>query len=120
MRDATRGGLGAVLCELAAMTGLGVAIHENRIPINDSVAHVCELFGFDPLFVANEGKIVATAPREQAQQALAALHAHPCGARAAIIGALTSDHPGAVHMKTGIGGSRIIDTPAGAQLPRIC
>ncbi len=120
MRDATRGGLGTVLCELADMTSAGVEFDESATPVNDSVVHMCDLFGFDPLFVANEGKIVIAVKAPQAEAACAALRSHRYGAHAAIIGTLVADHPRQVHMRTSIGGTRIIDVPAGAQLPRIC
>jgi hydrogenase expression/formation protein HypE len=120
MRDATRGGAATVLCELAEKTGKGVTIYEKEIPVKDSVMGICEMFGFDPLFLANEGKAVIVAPASKADKVLQALQKHELGKDAAIIGELTSEFPGKVILKTITGGKRWIDMPSGAQLPRIC
>ena len=120
LRDATRGGAAAALNEIARASGVGMVLRERDIPVHPATAAACELLGMDPLHVANEGKLVAFVPRGQADAALAALRAHPLGVEAAIIGEVVADHPGVVVGRTGIGGSRVIDTQVGEQLPRIC
>ena len=120
LRDPTRGGLAAVLNEIAAASGVGFRIRELALPIRPEVAGACELLGLDPLYVANEGKLVAMVPPERAQAALAALRGHPLGRDAAIIGAAREDTHHFVEMETGFGGVRMVDWIAGEQLPRIC
>jgi hydrogenase expression/formation protein HypE len=120
LRDATRGGLSATLNEIAQQSGVGIHIDETTIPIHAPVAAACELLGLDPLHVANEGKLVAICPAEQAAAALAALRAHPLGREAAIIGRVCVDDHRFVQMQTRFGGRRIVDWLAGEQLPRIC
>jgi hydrogenase expression/formation protein HypE len=120
LRDATRGGAAAALNEIARAAKVGVVIQERAVPVHPATAAACELLGMDPLHVANEGKLVAFVPREQADAALAALRAHPLGAGAAIIGEAVEAHPGVLVGRTGIGGSRVIDVQVGEQLPRIC
>lgn len=120
LRDATRGGAAAALNEIAQAAGVGVVIDERKVPVNPATAAACELLGMDPLHVANEGKLIAFVPRDQAEAALAALRLHPLGAQAAIIGEAVEAHPGVLVGRTGIGGSRVIDTQVGEQLPRIC
>lgn len=120
LRDATRGGAAAALNEIARAAGVGVVLHERKIPVNPATSAACELLGMDPLHVANEGKLLAFVPPDQAEAALAALRAHPLGAGAAIIGDAVEAHPGVVVGRTGIGGARVIDTQVGEQLPRIC
>ncbi|MFJ6215406.1 hydrogenase expression/formation protein HypE [Streptomyces sp. NPDC092296] len=120
LRDATRGGVAAVLNEIAAASGTGVVLEERRLPVPDPVAAACALLGLDPLYVANEGRLVAFVPREQADAVLAAMHAHPQGRGAALIGECVADHPGMVVARTALGGTRIVDLPLGEQLPRIC
>jgi hydrogenase expression/formation protein HypE len=120
LRDATRGGAAAALNEIARAANVGVVIQERAIPVNPATAAACELLGMDPMHVANEGKLVAFVPRDQADAALAALRAHPLGAQAAIIGEAVEAHPGVLVGRTGIGGSRVIDVQVGEQLPRIC
>lgn len=120
LRDATRGGLSAMLNEIAQQSGVGIHIDETTIPIHAPVAAACELLGLDPLHVANEGKLVAICPAEQAAAALAALRAHPLGREAAIIGRVCVDDHRFVQMQTRFGGRRIVDWLAGEQLPRIC
>ncbi|GAA2251770.1 hydrogenase expression/formation protein HypE [Kitasatospora cystarginea] len=120
LRDPTRGGLGAALNEIAAAAGVGVVIQERAIPVPAPVASACALLGLDPLYVANEGKLVAFVPREHADAVLDAMLAHPLGARAAVIGECVADHPGMVVSRTGLGGTRVVDLPVGEQLPRIC
>jgi hydrogenase expression/formation protein HypE len=120
IRDATRGGIATVLNELALASGVAIAIDEQPLPLRDEVRGVCEILGLDPLYLANEGKIVAAVPPDQADKALAALKAHPLGKDAADIGVVTDGEAGRVTMKTGFGGSRIVDMLVGEQLPRIC
>jgi hydrogenase expression/formation protein HypE len=120
MRDATRGGLATVLCELIHGRGLGVDLAEEGIPIQEEVRGYCEMLGFDPLYVANEGKVLMVVPRVDVDKVLAAMKAHPLGSLSAVIGEVTKKHPGMVVMKTSAGGSRIVDMLSGAQLPRIC
>lgn len=120
MRDATRGGLATVLNEVAAASEVGIEIDEIRTPIREEVKGFCEILGLDPLYLANEGKIVAVAPEEQAEAALAAMRAHPLGQGASIIGQIHDGEPGRVTMQTVFGGKRIVDMLVGEQLPRIC
>ena len=120
LRDPTRGGLAAALNELAAQSGVCIEIEESTIPVNDDVRAACELLGIDPLHVANEGKMVAIIPSEQAEAALAAMKSHPLGFRAAIIGRVQEAPAGRVHLRTSLGILRILDIPAGDLLPRIC
>jgi hydrogenase expression/formation protein HypE len=120
LRDPTRGGLGTSLNEIAAASGVGVRIDEPALPVPDAVGNACGLLGLDPLYVANEGKLVAYVPPEHAEAVLAAMHSHPLGAGAARIGDCTTDHPGMVVARTAFGATRVIDLPLGEQLPRIC
>ena len=120
LRDPTRGGLAASLNEIAAAAGVGVMLDERAIPVRPAVRAACEMLGLDPLYVANEGKLVAFAPPERADALLDAMRAHPLGAEAAIIGRAVAEHPGVVAARTGIGGSRVVDMPLGVLLPRIC
>lgn len=120
LRDATRGGLAAVLNELAAASRVGMTFNETAVPVTPAVHSACEMLGLDPLHVANEGKLVAVVPPEHAEAVLAAMRAHPYGADAAIIGEVTAEHPGIVTARTGIGAQRVVDLPAGELLPRIC
>jgi hydrogenase expression/formation protein HypE len=120
IRDATRGGLATVLNEVAAACGLEVEIDEAATPIREEVKGFCEILGLDPLYLANEGKIVAVVPREQAEAALRELRRHPLGARAVAIGEVRAGEAGRVSMRTVVGGRRIVDMLVGEQLPRIC
>ncbi|MGE0118339.1 MAG: hydrogenase expression/formation protein HypE [Dongiaceae bacterium] len=120
MRDATRGGIATVLNEIAESSGVGVVIDEASTPMRDAVKGMCELLGLDPLYLANEGKIVAVVAPEDAGAALAALQAHPLGREARAIGRVVADRPGRVVMETVFGGRRIVDMLVGEQLPRIC
>ncbi|MFF3561031.1 hydrogenase expression/formation protein HypE [Streptomyces sp. NPDC002574] len=120
LRDPTRGGLAAALNEIAAASGVGVVIDERAVPVPSPVANACTVLGLDPLYAANEGKLVAFVPRAHADAVLAALRAHPLGARAAVIGECVEDHAGMVVARTGLGGTRVVDLPLGEQLPRIC
>jgi hydrogenase expression/formation protein HypE len=120
VRDPTRGGIATVLNEIAAASQIAIEIDESATPIREEVKAFCEILGLDPLYLANEGKIVAIAPPNEADAALAALSAHPLGKRAAIIGRVHSGEPGRVTMRTVFGGRRIVDMLVGEQLPRIC
>lgn len=120
MRDPTRGGLAATLNEIAQQSGVGVRLAEDAIPIKPEVVAACELFGLDPLNVANEGKLIAIAAPEVAASLVAAMRAHPLGAAAAIIGHIVSDEQRFVQMQTRFGGERIVAWLSGEQLPRIC
>jgi hydrogenase expression/formation protein HypE len=120
LRDPTRGGLAATLNEIAQQSGVGIVLDEAAIPVDPQVAAACEFLGLDPLNIANEGKLIAICPAEHADALLAALRAHPLGARAARIGEVTVDAQHFVQMKTAFGGRRMVDWLAGEQLPRIC
>jgi hydrogenase expression/formation protein HypE len=120
LRDPTRGGVASTLNEIAGQAGVGMTIHETRIPVDEEVRGACELLGFDPLYVANEGKVIAIVAREDAEPVLAAMRAHPLGTRAAVIGEVTAESPGVVTMRSSIGSTRIVDMLSGEQLPRIC
>ena len=120
LRDPTRGGLATVLNEIAEASQIALEIDEQATPIREEVKAFCEILGLDPLYLANEGKIVVIAPPDEADAALAALRAHPLGRRAAIVGRVHSGEPGRVTMRTVFGGRRIVDMLVGEQLPRIC
>ncbi|HEX2228594.1 MAG TPA: hydrogenase expression/formation protein HypE [Candidatus Binatia bacterium] len=120
MRDPTRGGLATTLNELAAASGVGFEIDEKTIPATESVRGACEILGLDPLYVANEGKLVALVAAEAAENLVGRMRQHPLGAQAAIIGEAVAQHPGIVILRTEIGGARVIDVLRGEQLPRIC
>ncbi|MCO6443056.1 MAG: hydrogenase expression/formation protein HypE [Anaerolineae bacterium] len=120
LRDPTRGGAASSLNEIAKASQIGIVLDERAIPVRPAVRAACELLGMDPLYVANEGKLIAILPREDADAALTALRAHPLGTEAAIIGQVVERHPGVVVAKTGIGGTRVVDMQIGEQLPRIC
>jgi hydrogenase expression/formation protein HypE len=120
LRDATRGGLATVLNEIAEASQVGIQIYEDRTPIRSEVKGFCEILGLDPLYLANEGKIVCVVPREDAETALAALRSHPFGIDSAIIGEVNDHRAGRVVMQTVFGGRRIVDMLVGEQLPRIC
>ena len=120
LRDPTRGGLASALNEFVKSTGLSVSLDEERIPVRPEVLGVCELLGLDPLYIANEGRCVAIVDRDQTDRALQILQAHPFGKDARRIGEVASEPAGKVILKTQIGGTRIVDTLIGDQLPRIC
>jgi hydrogenase expression/formation protein HypE len=120
LRDATRGGVATVLNEFAQAAGVAIHLDETALPIRDAVRGVCEILGLDPLYLANEGKLIAVVPREYAERALTALRNHPYGAEAAIIGEVREAPAGRVVLGTGFGGERIVDMLVGEQLPRIC
>ena len=120
MRDATRGGIATVLCELAENKKLGIDINETEIPLKDIVKGTCEIFGFDPLYLANEGKVIMVVAANEAENILETMRRHPLGKEASIVGEIVEGHPTKVLMQTEIGGRRIIDMLAGEMLPRIC
>jgi len=120
LRDPTRGGLAGTLNELARQSGVGIRIEEGKIPVQEAVQAACELLGFDPLYVANEGKLVAIVPEADAESVLAAMRHNRYGVQSVIIGEVMAEHAGRVVMSTRLGASRIIDMLAGELLPRIC
>jgi hydrogenase expression/formation protein HypE len=120
LRDPTRGGAATTLNEIAKRAGVGMMLHQPSIPVRESVQGACEVLGLDPLYVANEGKLLAIVRPEMAGAVLRSMREHPLGREAAIIGQVVADHPGMVLMKTGIGGTRVLDVMFGEQLPRIC
>ena len=120
LRDPTRGGLAAVLNEIAAQSRICIEIEEAAVPVNEDVRVACELLGIDPLHVANEGKLVVIVPPEEADAVLAAMRNHPKGQRSARIGTVRPEPAGRVHLRTGLGACRILDMPSGDLLPRIC
>ncbi len=120
MRDPTRGGVATTLNEIAVQSQVGIRLNESDLPISDGVRGACEMLGFDPLYVANEGKVLVIVPQSQADVVLSAMRDHPLGRQAAIIGEVTADHPGLVTLRTGLGGERILDMMEGELLPRIC
>lgn len=120
MRDATRGGLATVLNEFAQSANVGIRLHESVIPVKPEVAGMCELLGFDPLYLANEGKLVVVVPLDAADAVLATMRSHPTGKNSCIVGEVISQPPGLVLLKTQFGTERIVDMLVGEQLPRIC
>ncbi len=120
MRDATRGGIATVLNEFAEASGVSISIDEAALPVRDEVRGMCEILGLDPLYLANEGKLLAIVPPERADACLQAMRAHPAGRDSAIIGHVYADEASRVILKTGFGGNRIVDMLVGEQLPRIC
>lgn len=120
MRDPTRGGVASALNEIAESAHVGILIDETKIHVPEEVRGACEILGFDPLYVANEGTLIAIVAASDAEKILEAMRAHPLGAYAATIGEVVVDHPRTVVMKTRIGGSRVVDMMSGEQLPRIC
>jgi hydrogenase expression/formation protein HypE len=120
LRDPTRGGLATTLNEIARQSGVGMLLQEKALPVNPLVAAACEFLGLDPLYVANEGKLVAICTENDAETLLSAMHKHPLGAQAAIIGSVHEDPQHFVQMATALGGKRIVDWLTGDQLPRIC
>ena len=120
MRDLTRGGLATVLNELAQMISMGITINESVVPVEDPVKGLCEILGFDPLYLANEGKILFVAGNEEHNKILNLLRAHPLGRHSEVIGEIVHDNRNLVVLNTSIGGRRILDMPSGIQLPRIC
>jgi hydrogenase expression/formation protein HypE len=120
MRDPTRGGVSSALNELAEGSRVGVKLREDSLPIRVEVQAACEMLGLDPMYVANEGKLIAVVPAEDADRTLDVMRQHPLGKNAALIGEIVSDHPGIVVMKSRIGGERMVPMLSGEQLPRIC
>ena len=120
MRDVTRGGLSAVLNELALASEIGVVVQESALPVRPEVRGFCEVLGLDPVHLANEGKLVVAVPASQADEALAIMRSHPLGEHAALIARCRAEPPGVVTLDTGFGGERILDMMVGEQLPRIC
>jgi hydrogenase expression/formation protein HypE len=120
LRDPTRGGVGTTLNEIASQSKVGMRLVESALPVKSGVVGICELLGFDPLYLANEGKLLAIVPARDAQQVLEIIRQDEFGIDAAVIGEVVADDPGRVFLETVIGGSRIIDMLTGEQLPRIC
>lgn len=120
LRDATRGGVATVLNEFALSSGMAIRLQEDALPLRDEVKGACEILGLDPLYLANEGKLVALVPAAAAADVLAAMRAHPAGTHATAIGEVTAQPAGVVVLHTGFGGQRIVDMLVGEQLPRIC
>jgi hydrogenase expression/formation protein HypE len=120
LRDPTRGGVAGALNEIARQSGVGIRIREADIPVGGTVRGACEILGIDPLYVANEGKLIAIVPADASGAALAAMRGHPLGRGAAEIGEVVADHPAMVTLETRIGGNRIVDLLSGEPLPRIC
>ncbi|MGV8059824.1 MAG: hydrogenase expression/formation protein HypE [Smithellaceae bacterium] len=120
MRDATRGGLGAILAEIAQSANIRINISEQDIPVHENVRGICEILGFDPLFLANEGKVVVFCPAADADKVLAMMKLHELGKNSAVIGSVMEKGQGRVVLKTSIGGERIVDLPTGELVPRIC
>lgn len=120
LRDPTRGGLAATLNEIAHQSGVGIFLHEEKIPVKPAVAAACEFLGLDPLFVANEGKVIVICRKEESLKVLQAMKSDPHGQEACIIGEVTAENAGCVEMETLLGGRRSVDWLNGEQLPRIC
>ena len=120
LRDPTRGGLATTLNEIAQQSGVGMMLQEKALPVQPAVNAACEFLGLDPLYVANEGKLVAICAEQDAEMLLAVMRAHPQGAAAARIGSVHADEHAFVQMTTAFGGRRIVDWLSGDQLPRIC
>jgi hydrogenase expression/formation protein HypE len=120
LRDPTRGGLATSLCEIAGSSSIGIEIHASKLLVREDVKGACEILGLDPLFVANEGKLVAFVPHDSSAAIVNAMRQTECGAKARIVGRAVEYHPGMVLLKTEIGGTRVLDLPFTEQLPRIC
>ena len=120
MRDLTRGGLAAVLNELAGMTWCGITIDEASVPVEEAVRGLCEILGFDPLTLASEGRVLIVAAADEAQEILERMHSDPAGRDASIIGEITAEREGRVIVNSSTGGRRFLDMPSGLLLPRIC
>jgi hydrogenase expression/formation protein HypE len=120
LRDLTRGGLASALVEIAETANLHLEIHESSIPLREDVKGACEILGFDPLYVANEGRFISFVPEEAADRVLRLMRTHPLGEQTSLIGTVKNDSPGLVTMRSSIGATRIVDTLSGEQLPRIC
>ena len=120
LRDPTRGGVTSALTEIAQTAKVGMLLNESSIPISEEVKGACEILGLDPLYVANEGKLLAIVATEDADRVLQVLRSHSLGRDAAVIGEVVNEHPGLIMMKTRVGGTRVVDMLSGEQLPRIC
>ncbi len=120
MRDATRGGVATVLNEFASSSGVGIRVQQKAIPVREEVRGICEILGLDPLYLANEGKLIAIVPESHADDLLAVMRAHPAGEHSAVIARVQESPAGRVVLETGFGGDRILDMLVGEQLPRIC
>jgi hydrogenase expression/formation protein HypE len=120
LRDPTRGGLATALNEIAEQSGAGIEIEEEKIPVKEEVKAVCEMLGFDPLYIANEGKLVAFVPQRECEKILNVMRKNRYGRDAQIIGSVVAKHKGRVVLKTSVGGERVVDMLTGEQLPRIC
>lgn len=120
LRDPTRGGLATALNEIAQQSNLAIELIEDSVPVKQEVQAACEMLGFDPLYVANEGKVIVILPESEVESALTAMHSHPLGKSACLIGTVTQNRKPLVTMKTSIGGTRIVDMLSGEILPRIC
>ena len=120
LRDLTRGGLATALVEISEASGMYLQIDERAIPLCEEVHAACELLGFDPLHIANEGRFVAFVPSGEVEQALKVMHADPSGSNSRVIGQVLDRHVAQVTLKTKIGGDRMVDMLSGEQLPRIC
>ncbi len=120
LRDPTRGGVAASLNEIAQASQIGIMVEEQKLPVKTAVRSACELLGMDPLFVANEGKVLVIVPQTEAERVLDIMQQHPLGGEAAVIGRIVEDHPGVLVLQTAIGGKRVVAMQIGEQLPRIC
>jgi len=120
LRDPTRGGVATTLNEIAEQSGVGIRLFEEALPVREDVVGACEVLGLDPLYVANEGKVLAVVPAQGADAVLRAMQSHPLGRASCLIGEIVSDDPGRVFLRTRIGGHRLVDMLRGEQLPRIC
>lgn len=120
MRDPTRGGVSSALHEMAAASSVGMVLAEADIPVRDEVRGACEILGLDPLYVANEGKLIAVVPPAFADSLVAIMRRHPLGAHAAVVGEVVADRRGMVLLRSLVGGTRVVTLLAGEQLPRIC
>jgi hydrogenase expression/formation protein HypE len=120
LRDPTRGGVAASLCEIAASARLGIEYEETRMPVPAAVAAACSFLGLDAISIANEGKLIAVVPPEIVDDVMSAMHDHEYGRQATVIGRVVDEHPGVVVARTALGASRVVDLPLGEQLPRIC
>jgi hydrogenase expression/formation protein HypE len=120
MRDPTRGGLASALNEIAGQSQVGIELEENAIPVQEQVRAACEILGLDPMYVANEGKLIAIVAPGAEDSVLQAMRGHSLGREARVIGTITREHPTLVTMRTPLGTSRIVDMLAGDPLPRIC
>jgi hydrogenase expression/formation protein HypE len=120
LRDPTRGGLASALNEICQASGTGIRLFENQLPLSDGVRGACEIMGLDPLYLANEGKILVILPEAAAEEVLSIMQSHEAGKQSRIIGKVTREYPGILHLETTIGSTRIVDMISGEQLPRIC